>query len=194
MSEPQGRSDAVQLGKATAGDGPDAGSPTPERTNPEVIAPEVIAPGEATAPDNDSGASRKARGAVSEPAKVMRIGSMIRQLLEEVRITELDDRGRVRLREIYDTSVDSLASALSPSLQEELYSLAMPFGDDEIPSDSELRIAQAQLVGWLEGLFHGIQTTIFAQQAAAQQQLEQMKSTKPLPSINPDAPRSGTYL
>ncbi len=109
-------------------------------------------------------------------------------------MTELDERGRIRLREIYDTSVENLASALSPDLQEELYSLAVPFGDEELPSVSELRIAQAQLVGWLEGLFHGIQTTIFAQQAAAQLQLEQMKTSQPMPSINPDAPRTGTYL
>lgn len=133
-------------------------------------------------------------GSVSQPAKVMRIGSMIRQLLEEVRLTELDDRGRVRLREIYDTSIENLASALSPDLQQELHSLAMPFGDEEVPSDSELRIAQAQLVGWLEGLFHGIQTTIFAQQAAAQQQLEQMKAAKPLPGSPSSTPQSGTYL
>ncbi len=164
----------------------EAGSAQPKN---EVISPDAIDPEGA-----QSDPEPMPRGSVSEPAKVMRIGSMIRQLLEEVRMTELDERGRIRLREIYDTSVENLASALSPDLQEELYSLAVPFGDDELPSVSELRIAQAQLVGWLEGLFHGIQTTIFAQQAAAQLQLEQMKSSTPMPGINPDAPRSGTYL
>ena len=163
-------------------------SPGRAPINPEVVEPDEVAEGE------DAKKKPVPRGSVSEPAKVMRIGSMIRQLLEEVRVTELDDRGRVRLREIYDTSVDNLATALSPDLQEELYSLAMPFGDKDMPSDSELRIAQAQLVGWLEGLFHGIQTTIFAQQAAAQQQLEQMKAAKPLPGSKPNMPQTGTYL
>ncbi len=162
-------------------------------SDPSPIDPEVVKPDEV----EEGGSTEKKpvpRGSVSEPAKVMRIGSMIRQLLEEVRVLELDDRGRIRLREIYDSSVENLASALSPDLQEELYSLAMPFGDEELPSDSELRIAQAQLVGWLEGLFHGIQTTIFAQQAVAQQQLEQMKAAKSLPGAKPNVPQTGTYL
>src|SRR4051812_14411549 len=111
---------------------------------------------------------------VEQPAKVMRIGSMIRQLLDEVRQAPLDDKSRVRLREIYETSVRELAEGLSPDLQEELAKLALPFSD-EAPSESELRIAQASLVGWLEGLFHGIQATLFAQQVAARQQLEQMQ-------------------
>ena len=114
-------------------------------------------------------------GAVIEPAKVMRIGSMVKQLLEEVRQAPLDDASRERLAEIYERSVTELASALSPDLQEELHSLALPFDDGEVPSDAELRIAQAQLVGWLEGLFHGIQATLFAQQFAARQQLEQLR-------------------
>ncbi len=119
------------------------------------------------------------RQSVSEPAKVMRIGTMIKQLLEEVRTTELDEPGRDRLREIYETSVEELAAALSPDLRAELARLALPFDDADIPSDSELRVAQAQLVGWLEGLFHGIQATLFAQQAAARQQLEQMQRSRP---------------
>jgi Protein of unknown function (DUF2587) len=112
---------------------------------------------------------------VSEPAKVMRIGSMIKQLLEEVRQAPLDEKSRARLRNVFDRSVTELSSALSPDLQDELHSLALPFADGEIPSESELRIAQAQLVGWLEGLFHGIQATLFAQQMAAQAQLQQMR-------------------
>ena len=111
---------------------------------------------------------------VAEPGKVMRIGSMIKQLLEEVRHAPLDDRSRARLREVYEVSVRELSSSLSPDLRAELQSLALPFTDDT-PSDSELRIAQAQLVGWLEGLFHGIQATLFAQQMAAQAQLQQMR-------------------
>ena len=110
---------------------------------------------------------------VTEPAKVMRIGSMVKQLLEEVRTSQLDAGSRERLAEIYERSVVELADALSPDLQQELRMLALPFSDG-IPSESELRIAQAQLVGWLEGLFHGIQATLFAQQMAARQQFEQL--------------------
>ena len=100
---------------------------------------------------------------------------MIKQLLEEVRQTELDEPSRERLREIYDTSITELSSSLSPDLQEELARLALPFEPDTAPTGPELRIAKAQLVGWLEGLFHGIQATLFAQQMAARQQLEQMR-------------------
>ena len=128
--------------------------------------------------------------AVEQPAKVMRIGSMIRQLLEEVRQAPLDEASRARLKEIYETSVRELAQGLSPDLQDELARLAMPF-DQEAPSEAELRIAQAQLVGWLEGLFHGIQATLFAQQMQARQQLEQM-SQRGLPPGNSEA--TGTYL
>ncbi len=129
---------------------------------------------------------------VSEPAKVMRVGSMIKQLLDEVRQTELDEPSRARLREIYDTSISELGSALSPDLQEELKRLAFPFGDDGTPTEIELRIAQAQLVGWLEGLFHGIQATLFAQQMAARQQLEKMRGELPPGAGGNDRP--GTYL
>jgi hypothetical protein len=113
--------------------------------------------------------------AVTSPAKVMRIGSMVKALLEEVRTAPLDEPSRERLAEIYERSVVELAEALSPDLQEELRSLALPFNDGEIPSEGEIRVAKAQLVGWLEGLFHGIQATLFAQQLAARQQLEQMR-------------------
>jgi hypothetical protein len=134
---------------------------------------------------------------IMEPAKVMRIGSMVKQLLDEVRQAPLDEASRERLAEVYERSIVELAGALSPDLQEELHSLALPFGDDAPPSDSELRIAQAQLVGWLEGLFHGIQATLFAQQVAARHQLEQMRQ---LPGAVPEGPgpqpgeRPGTYL
>lgn len=136
-------------------------------------------------------------GAVTEPAKVMRIGSMVRQLLDEVRAAPLDEASRERLAEIYERSVTELAEALSPDLQEELRMLALPFDQENIPSDAELRIAQAQLVGWLEGLFHGIQATLFAQQLAARQQLEQMRQLPPgMPGqgMPPQGERPGTYL
>jgi hypothetical protein len=124
----------------------------------------------------------------------MRIGSMIKQLLEEVRQAPLDDRSRTRLREIYDTSVTELADGLSPDLREELSRMTSPFGPDEVPSDAELRVAQAQLVGWLEGLFHGIQATLFAQQMAARAQIEQMRQQRGLPSGRDDRQTPGTYL
>lgn len=116
---------------------------------------------------------------VEQPAKVMRIGTMIKQLLEEVRAAPLDDASRGRLREIHARSVRELEEGLAPELREELERLALPFGEDTLPSDAELRIAQAQLVGWLEGLFHGIQTALFAQQMAARAQLEQMRQLPP---------------
>lgn len=129
------------------------------------------------------------RESVEQPAKVMRIGSMIRQLLEEVRQAPLDDASRSRLKEVYETSVRELADGLSPDLRDELDRLALPFGEADTPSDAELRIAQAQLVGWLEGLFHGIQATLFAQQMAARQQLEEMSKQRALPG---GAPGSAT--
>ncbi len=112
---------------------------------------------------------------VEQPAKVMRIGTMIKQLLEEVRAAPLDDASRNRLREIHRASIHELEDGLAPELRDELERLTLPFTEDTVPSDAELRIAQAQLVGWLEGLFHGIQTALFAQQMAARQQLEQMR-------------------
>jgi hypothetical protein len=111
---------------------------------------------------------------VEQPAKVMRIGTMIKQLLEEVRAAPLDEAGRARLREIHESSIRELEDGLAPELKEELERITIPFGGT-VPSEAELRIAQAQLVGWLEGLFHGIQTALFAQQMAARQQLDEMR-------------------
>ncbi len=116
---------------------------------------------------------------VEEPAKVMRIGTMVKQLLEEVRAAPLDDKSRVRLREIHEKSVKELSEGLAPDLRDELDRMAFPFASDEVPSDAELRVAHAQLVGWLEGLFHGIQTALFAQQMAARQQLQGMRRALP---------------
>ena len=112
---------------------------------------------------------------IEQPAKVMRVGTMLKQLLEEVRATPLDDPSRERLREIYETSVRELGSAISPDLRDELARLSLPFSDGTPPTTAELQIAQAQLVGWLEGLIQGIQATLFAQQMAAQQQLANMR-------------------
>jgi hypothetical protein len=112
---------------------------------------------------------------VEQPAKVMRIGTMIKQLLEEVRAAPLDEAGRARLMEIHRSSIRELEDGLSPELRDELERLTLPFDENQVPSEAELRIAQAQLVGWLEGLFHGIQTALFAQQMAARAQLEEMR-------------------
>jgi len=133
----------------------------------------------AAAKDDDD--DRSLTDLVEQPAKVMRIGTMIKQLLEEVRAAPLDDASRNRLREIHATSIRELEDGLAPELREELDRLTLPFTEGATPSDSELRIAQAQLVGWLEGLFHGIQTALFAQQMAARAQLEQMREQRGLP-------------
>jgi hypothetical protein len=169
--------------------------------NSEVVNSEVVS-GQQTAgasPVSESIGHGSDREFVSEPAKVMRVGSMIKQLLDEVRMTELDEPSRQRLRAIYDTSITELGSALSPDLRDELGRLAFPFQEDGVPTEIELRVAQAQLVGWLEGLFHGIQATLFAQQMAARQQFEGMRGELPSGSggltgaVDPDE-RPGTYL
>ena len=129
--------------------------------------------------EGETGGERPVMEMVEQPAKVMRIGSMIRQLLEEVRAAPLDEKSRVRLRGIHQSSIKELEDGLAPELVAELERLSLPFVEDEVPSEAELRIAQAQLVGWLEGLFHGIQTTLFAQQMAARAQLEQMRRALP---------------
>jgi hypothetical protein len=136
---------------------------------------------------------------VEQPAKVMRIGTMIKQLLEEVRAAPLDDASRNRLRDIHAASIRELEEGLSPELRDELERITLPFTEGETPSDAELRIAQAQLVGWLEGVFHGIQTALFAQQMAARAQLEEMRR-RALPGgpsagpQQPAGPTGGQYL
>jgi len=133
--------------------------------------------------------------AVEQPGKVMRIGSMVKQLLDEVRQAPLDEASRSRLKEIYELSVKELSTGLSPDLVAELDRMALPF-DDEVPSEPELRIAQAQLVGWLEGLFHGIQATLMAQQMAARSQLDEIRQ-RGLPRGGDDGgpqARPGAYL
>lgn len=147
-------------------------------------------------PAGDETDERSITDLVEQPAKVMRIGTMIKQLLDEVRAAPLDDASRSRLREIHATSIRELEDGLAPELREELQRLALPFSEDKVPSDAELRIAQAQLVGWLEGLFHGIQTALFAQQMAARAQLEQMRQGALPPGMvppgGPSSPGHGT--
>jgi hypothetical protein len=150
--------------------------------------------------DEDGDGAMSVGEMVEQPAKVMRIGTMIKQLLEEVRAAPLDDASRNRLRDIHASSIRELEQGLAPELREELERITLPFSEDQTPSDAELRIAQAQLVGWLEGVFHGIQTALFAQQMAARAQLEEIRR-KALPggqqhgSHQPDhRPGGGQYL
>jgi hypothetical protein len=184
MSAPQSPFPGGAPAQPTDGDG----APPSASASPVVETPEVVT----SAPSDE-----RESEAVEHPAKVMRIGSMIKLLLEEVRQSDLDEASRDRLRDIYETSVKELSEALSPDLRDELGRLAHPFAGSEPPSEAELRVAKAQLVGWLEGLFHGIQATLFAQQMAARQQLEEMRRRLP-PGSNPGNPdmeqRPGTYL
>jgi hypothetical protein len=149
-------------------------------------------------PEDDGGAMQ-VNDMVEQPAKVMRIGTMIKQLLEEVRAAPLDEASRNRLRDIHASSIRELEQGLAPELREELERITLPFEEDQTPTDAELRIAQAQLVGWLEGVFHGIQTALFAQQMAARAQLEEMRRKAlpggQAPGVQPDLrPGGGQYL
>jgi hypothetical protein len=161
----------------------------PPQRPAETPVPGVVVVGQ---PAQQQPADQQSTESVASPAKVMRIGAMVRQLLEEVRHAPLDEAGRDRMREIYDISVRELSDSLSPDLAEELSRVARPFVGDETPSEAELRVAQAQLVGWLEGLFHGIQATLFAQQVTARNQLEEMRR-RALPGRTGTDP-SGQYL
>ncbi len=145
-------------------------------------------------PEADGSEERSPAELVEQPAKVMRIGSMVKQLLEEVRAAPLDDAARTRLREIHASSVRELSEGLAPELREELDRLSLPFTGDGVPSDAELRIAQAQLVGWLEGLFHGIQTALFAQQMAAKMAAERGGRELPAAPSIPVPGGTGQYL
>ncbi len=152
---------------------------------------QVVSDDEPGAADDGAEAAESLADMVEQPAKVMRIGTMIKQLLEEVRAAPLDDASRTRLREIHRSSVRELEQGLAPELRDELERLTLPFTDDAVPTDAELRIAQAQLVGWLEGLFHGIQTALFAQQMAARAQLEQMRQGALPPGSHASESRTG---
>ncbi len=155
--------------------GQDVAMTAPESNSTEQSGEQVIMLGGQPDAHPDAEDTQDVMGQVEQPAKVMRIGTMIKQLLEEVRAAPLDEAGRVRLREIHRSSIKELEEGLSQDLRDELDRLTLPFEEDTVPSEAELRIAQAQLVGWLEGLFHGIQTALFAQQMAARAQLEQMR-------------------
>ncbi|MFI5041447.1 MAG: bacterial proteasome activator family protein [Acidimicrobiales bacterium] len=172
------------------------GQDAPVSDTPPTASPSDRGPSDLIVVGDEGGTPEPSREVVEQPAKVMRIGSMIKQLLDEVRQAPLDEKARTRLGEIYEMSVRELAEGLSPDLQEELGRMSMPLGEG-VPSEAELRVAQAQLVGWLEGLFHGIQATLFAQQVAAQSQLQQMRQRGlPMPegSPTPSDARPGTYL
>ncbi len=160
------------------------GSTRDEDAAQVLIGPDGMPTTAAPADDDEPDGERNVTELVEQPAKVMRIGGMIRQLLEEVKSAPLDEASRTRLASIYESSIKELEVGLAPELVQELERLSLPFSSDT-PSEAELRIAQAQLVGWLEGLFHGIQTAIYAQQVAARAQLEQMRRALP-PGMVPD--------
>lgn len=204
MTSDQNQADDSAAGQAIAGQTPDG--------RVYVVGPNAMAvesaPGEPASGDVEDGTAtggaadggegqRSVTDLVEQPAKVMRIGNMIRQLLDEVKAAPLDDSSRQRLGRIYTASIDELKEGLAPELVKELERLSLPFSEGSTPSDAELRIAQAQLVGWLEGLFHGIQTALFAQQMAARAQLEQMRRALPSAPDHPQAPQpnsGGMYL
>ncbi|MGZ4520657.1 MAG: bacterial proteasome activator family protein [Mycobacteriaceae bacterium] len=163
-------------------------------TQPEHEQIEVVEPQD-TGLERDSSEGDSPSDMVEQPAKVMRIGTMVKQLLEEVRAAPLDEASRARLKDIHSSSIRELERGLSPELGEELGRLVLPFDDDSVPSDAELRVAQAQLVGWLEGVFHGIQAAVFAQQVAARAQLEQLHRGELPPGVGEQAPHAtGQYL
>jgi hypothetical protein len=170
------------------------GADADDTVRPDEVLP--AGPLDMRSEDGTAPAAGPDQESIEQPAKVMRIGSMVKQLLEEARQAPLDEAGRLRLKEIYEQSVAELSTGLSPDLVAELDRVRPPFSDDEVPSEAELRIAQAQLVGWLEGLFHGIQAMLVAQQMAARAQLEEMRSRGlPPGQPRPDAAPSGSgYL
>ena len=145
-----------------------------------AVTPEILDAMQTPSPGNVGSADGEQ---VSRPTKLIRIASMVRALLDEARLAQLDDAGRRHLKEIHERSVHELEGILSDDLRKELDEVTLPFSSDT-PSDAELRIAQAQLVGWLEGLFHGIQATLFTQQMQAQQQFEEMRQRRALESGN----------
>ncbi len=179
MTEPSAAAAAAQVRPPAPPDS--TAPPAPELAT--VLQPRDVQSQEPQSPDE----------MINSPAKVLRIGAMTKELLEEVRRAPMDEAGRGRLREIYETSVHELGGCLSDDLREELARLTSPFESDT-PSDAELRVAQAQLVGWLEGLFHGIQATLFSQQMAARAQLEEMRRRGLPPGTGAEQPRAGTYL
>ena len=176
MSEEQSQGDGEQVVVVVGPDGQPMGTIPADQARAMAAA---VAQQQADG-DDDGDDERHITELVEQPAKVMRIGGMIRQLLEEVKAAPLDEASRNRLRDIHASSIKELEAGLAPELVEELHRLSLPFTEDVTPSESELRIAQAQLVGWLEGLFHGLQTAIYAQQMAARAQFEQMRRGLPM--------------
>lgn len=160
-------------------------------TQPDGAQPDLVQP-DGVQSVGDAELSEMEGSEISSPAKIIRIGGMVKQLLEAVRGTELDEAARDRLRDIYENSLAELRTALSPDLSAELDRLALPFDDDTVPSESSLLVAKAQLVGWLEGLFHGIQATLMAQQMDARRQLEGMRGQ--LPAGGPPQPGGTGYI
>lgn len=177
--------ETIQAGTPTDDASGASAEPASEPDHPRVVNPDgTEVPAGADDEIEEGIEDDEETSRIEEPAKVMRIGGMIKRLLDEVRDAPLDEAARTRLAEIHERSISELEDGLSPDLVEELHRITLPFTDDVAPSDAELRVAQAQLVGWLEGLFHGIQTALVAQQMAAQAQLSQMRRQLP-PGTHP---------
>lgn len=172
---------------ASDSDGTGSSTTPRARQDAEVLSPDDVAAADADRSEEPQGSAEPSE--VESPAKIIRIGAMVKQLLEELRDTELDEPSRDQLRDIYQNSVTELKSAVSPELAEELDELSFAFDADELPSGVELRMAKAQLVGWLEGLFHGMQAALMAQQMNMRQQLEGMRQQ--LPESTGPQPRGG---
>ena len=163
----------------------DTTDPEDTQNDEERITPEVI-DASADEREEDEGTF------VTEPSKLIRIASMTKAMLEEVRASGMDDLGRQRLLAVYHRSIDELRDVLSDDLKDELDSIFVPL-ESETPTEPEIRVAQAQLVGWLEGLFHGIQASLWSQQMSAQAQLEQMGQRRALEASG-DEDQPGLYL
>lgn len=146
-------------------------------------------------PDSVDEASSQEAPPVSQPTKLIRIASMTRAMLDEARQAPLDEGGRKRLAEVHARSVEALREVLSPDLQEEFNEIMVPLNKSDA-SESEVRVAQAQLIGWLEGLFHGIQASLWSQQMQAQGQLQEMqkRALGAPPQGGQENDQSGLYL
>ncbi|MGN6089165.1 MAG: bacterial proteasome activator family protein [Actinomycetales bacterium] len=192
------------LQQSTEHPDPNAAGDGEARSHVVIVGPDGMAVSPLNGDSEDG--ERPVTELVEQPAKVMRIGSMIKQLLDEVKSAPLDEASRARLKEIHESSIKELEKGLAPELVEELQRITLPFADNSVPTESELRVAQAQLVGWLEGLFHGIQTALFAQQMAARAQFEEMRrralpggpalpgAGRPMPGVPDEGHATGQYL
>jgi len=127
--------------------------------------------------------------AISDPAKLIRLGTMLQTLMAEVRNADTDVESRKLLARIHNETMEELATVLSSDLMDELSEFTNCCDDEGVPTEAEIRVAQAQLVGWLQGLLQGLQASMAAQQTAAAQQLQQLATRQSAPG--PGGPTAG---